>query len=583
MALARPVASGPEFDSPAQTRAFDFYLRKSSSILGGDLNTEFWGNLVVPLCMNEPAIKHAVLAISNLHRHDGEASYHASKNPSSIAPNEMLALAEYGKAMNALRVWKPSKKEATINTGLVPLLACVLFTCIEFLRGNTKTSQIHIMQGRNMLAGLTSDADPETLRLLRKYLVPVYTRLCLPTYLFAGHLPAIPDFLRDPDILSPMPPSRSTSPSSTSSQSNASSPGSSVLPSRGLLGSNPLSSIEHARNELYHLIDQALPFFHRCILVYYDQNSDPQEREFLKTYQQSLLLELEQWDPAFTTLLISLPPAARPPITVPLLRMYYYTTKVWTALALESSEMLFDKYISDFSAIVSNGGLAIDAMEQQLKTKSRVETSFSFESEVIAPLYWVCIRCRQPVLRRAALELLKRDHIIKRRENLWSAEEVVLVATRVMLMEEEGVMEGGGEDQTPRTESAWEGQDGWESAMDRDGDPFPGDVLRQALLPAIRVSFAAPPSLPKTLDLEDMVPTADPEELCQTLMYDQMDLLKQTVNMPMVAPFGVPKEKRIRNTIIGPREEKGIWATTFRDPSLGQGTWEIRRHFLPMS
>ncbi|KAL2024480.1 hypothetical protein VTK56DRAFT_8291 [Thermocarpiscus australiensis] len=63
---------------------------------------------------------------------------------------------------------------------------------------------------------------------------------------------------------------------------------------------------------------------------------------------------------------------------------------------------------------------------------------------VIAPVYFVAAKCRHPIVRRAALDLLLR--IPTRRENLWRASVMAAIAKRTIRLEEEHL-------QLPRAET----------------------------------------------------------------------------------------------------------------------------------
>jgi hypothetical protein len=581
--VGRPVRSSPEFQSQDEIRAFDFYLKRSSAALGGDMNTEFWANMVIPLCNQEPAIKHAVLAVSRFHLHAVKA--HQGGGPQSrrhavVTLDEKLGLIEYGKAINALQSWRPSADEVGMSTGMTPLIACILFICIEFLRGNERESHMHIEQGRKMLASVTQDANPNFLTMLKRYLVPMYTRLSLPSFLFGRIPPPIPDVFRAES---------STTPPS---------------PLSAVLGATGLISIEQARNQLYHLADAAVPYLNAATAQYYKVLDTPYT-ESLQSTRQQLLTALEQWDVAFTTLIVSLPPSAQPSRTIALLRMYREALKLWVDLGPEPSDEAFDSRLGSFSVIVAHGGAAIDAMQQQSGASSTTaggEYMFSFETEVIAPLYWTAIRCRHPVLRRAALGLLRRDEVKRRRENLWHAEAVAAVAARIIAMEE-------GEDGEEEEE-----KDAAEQKVKRDDVHMhdmssPSTTTADGITPAtpsgdelialtnhpppasinaegkFEISlFQPPPTLSRDLDdRPGLIPSTAPPRMADPQIVDAKSSWQDLPLNPSMAttpPFGIPSSRRVRKALVGPRAVGGIWALLVKDPLPGEDQWVIKRLFV---
>lgn len=578
LSLSRSVRSSPEFESPDETRAFDFYLKRSAAALGGDMNTAFWANLVIPLCSHEPVIKHAVLAVSSFHLHHVKAcsdGLHSGQR--AVTYDEKLGFIEYGKAIRSLQSWRPALDEVAMSTGITPLVACVLFICIEFLRGNQAASHMHIDHGRKMLASITRDANPHVLGMLRRHVVPMYTRLSLPSFLF-GSIPApIPDFLQAQSSSTPVSPS----------------------PLLAMLGDTGPRSIEHARDQLYQLAEAAMPYL---AAAQYYKALDTALAESLQSSRLELLTALEQWDVAFTALVVGLPPSAQPSMTIPLLRLYREALRLWVDLGLEPNDEVFDSRLGSFSAIVTHGSAAIDAMQRQSvgrsgasRTSAGGEFMFSFETEVIAPLYWTVIRCRHPVLRRAALGLLRKDQVKRRRENLWHAEAVAAVASRIIAMEEG---EDGEDEEEDAEQKAKAGED---HAAQRHGlfpcttangtTPLPSggsialdDYLPPAFVGAdgkFQIPFSEPPTLPRFLDLSDLV-------LLTTQMADLQIVdadsswqdLPLNPSIPTTPPFGIPSSRRVRTALVGPRGVGGIWATLIKDPLPGEDKWVMKRLFV---
>jgi hypothetical protein len=60
-------------------------------------------------------------------------------------------------------------------------------------------------------------------------------------------------------------------------------------------------------------------------------------------------------------------------------------------------------------------------------------SSFLFDMEIVSPLYYVGTKCRHPVIRRRAIQILKGT---QRREGLWDSNMAAAVAERIMLLEE---------------------------------------------------------------------------------------------------------------------------------------------------
>lgn len=110
------------------------------------------------------------------------------------------------------------------------------------------------------------------------------------------------------------------------------------------------------------------------------------------------------------------------------LRLRCQATAIWLAGSTARAETVFDAHELTFRELVAEGEEVIDLMERCCE-KSR----FTFELNVIAPLYIVVQKCRDPVLRRRALALLRRAPA---QEGLWYRDIIVQVAQRTIELEE---------------------------------------------------------------------------------------------------------------------------------------------------
>ncbi|ENH72285.1 hypothetical protein FOC1_g10004523 [Fusarium oxysporum f. sp. cubense race 1] len=146
--------------------AFDYYRGHVSHQVGDTVDSDFWGNLVLRLAPTDPAIRHAISAISLMYAEK-------TKDTRDICPNYRPAIVEYNKAILAVRSW-PLATESRVK----PLLVCLLFVCIEFMLGHEhqNAAKMHILQGRRLLVNIKDRKTPET-DIIRQYLAPIYLRL----------------------------------------------------------------------------------------------------------------------------------------------------------------------------------------------------------------------------------------------------------------------------------------------------------------------------------------------------------------------------------------------------------------------
>lgn len=538
-----------EFGSPDGSRLFDFYRNRSAPALGGTIDADFWGGLVLQLSMAEPAVQHAVLALSSVYELANERKVF---NPQGEGA---FALAEYGKAIGALRQW-----DAKNGSVAIPLLVCVLFTCIEFMLDHESTSQLHICQGRQILSRLENSSSPDV-ELIKRELVPIYARLSMSSFLF-GSIPAsIPVHLRSAESMPRV-----------------------------------FTSLAQARKFLYYHIDDCLRFTHQGRVLVYSPIQDEAEMARLRVIQHNLFLELSRWNSAYVVLTATLPSSQLSPYVQNQLSILYHAAAIWISVGLDRNETAFDAHIHNFAAIISLASSSINMF-----SKRSQHNIFSFETELIAPLYWTAIKCRHPQLRAAALGLLMRDDIKTRRENLWHAEEVIVIATRVIEMEEEEWEgeEDQGDEQGAVTPTDEYGDldrlESTESSESRRGSENSYSIEAEIFIPVSK-----PPSLPRPpIILTDDL-SSDPITATSSMTYNQRrgtpgrlptpisvsspsaatTTTKSSIASVTEPPYGIPERRRVKNAVIGPRGSDGILATFFREPDDGQPGWNITKELL---
>lgn len=539
-----PVPAG--FESPDESRAFSYYQNRSAGILAGTVDVGFWNSLVLKLSTTEPAVRHAMLALSSMH----ECVETKVKNGRDR--DRTFAFREYGKAIGALQKWSPGTEPSAL-----PLLVCILFICFEFLADREAASQMHICQGRKILSGLQDSRSP-TMQMVKESLVPIYTRLSLASFLFGSRPARIPEFLR---IWTSMP--------------------------------AIFTSIDEARCLLYQILDDGLQFSAGAGVAVF--SADPGDAiQKMQIEQERLLSQLRRWDAAFTVLVSMSPQSPASTISQNLLRIYYHACFIWISTALERGQMAYDSYLPAFSSMISLASSIISSPSYQASKAA----AFSFETEVVAPVYWAATKCRHPMLRRAAIRLLNRDRVKNRRENLWHTKEIAVVATRLVEMEEVEFEITDDWDLNPEDPLA-----GLEHFMKLDGRR-PGFVRRQTLSPEdLNYSLEEPcvgsPAPPLFLShLPDMLSANTPSEsgssgeVPSEVSSEPTSIASMSVESAppltidslgeknLESSFGIEEYRRVKNAAIGPREEGGVWATFFRGPEPGSTEWKITREFL---
>ncbi|KAK0630752.1 hypothetical protein B0T17DRAFT_455695, partial [Bombardia bombarda] len=396
-----------EWASAEEKRSFHFFQHVTAPCLSGDFDGDFWRGIVLRICQSEPAVKHAVLAVSSLHEGMVQGSLAPYADPRY---RQSFALGQYNKAITCLL---DQMREVDAKP-LVPLLTCVLFVCIEFMQSKDRESLIHLQQGREILSrlGRRSTQNPE-INIIKQHLVPVYTRLSLTSLLFGADPVAIPASLKM-SVEVPV----------------------------------VFETIDDVRFTLYDFMDECLRFSKKtketklCTVPAHEMRLYEEEQDYL-------LRKLARFNVAFS-LFQSTRAKNIPPGSIALIQIHIHTTFIWISTALNNRETAFDDHVGSFSAIIPLASSFIDSVTGPANRESstskpptstpstpdtrRLSVLFTFEMHVIIPLYFVATKCRHPLIRRAALDLLRRNP--GRRENLWQASHMAAIAEDIMMLEE---------------------------------------------------------------------------------------------------------------------------------------------------
>lgn len=145
---------------------------------------------MLQICHTEPAVRHAVLAVSSLH--EGLGGTMPFTDGSLSRTQQSFALQQYNKAIARVL----DQMNNPLTKPLASLLTCVLFVCIEYMQGKDKESLIHLEQGRQLLTQLDRRSNDPEMECIVQHIVPMYTRLSLTSFLFGGSPVAIPDALK---------------------------------------------------------------------------------------------------------------------------------------------------------------------------------------------------------------------------------------------------------------------------------------------------------------------------------------------------------------------------------------------------
>ncbi|TIC90998.1 Transcriptional regulatory protein moc3 [Colletotrichum higginsianum] len=562
MRLSPPVSPFADWaGGTKEQRAFDFYRSFSApSIFSDGVSSMLWKKLVPHFCHAEPAIRHAVLAISSLHETlalpPGSNSAVEEENNHGVLTNAFAA-EQYGKALKCLQEWKPTET----SPATVPLLACLLFICIEFMLGDEGASQVHINQGRLILSQLEPSTDVD---MIKKHFVPVYSRLALASFLFGCFPAAIPPNMK------------------ASSATNLF-----------------FSSVDEAEVALYELIDDGLRFTAKAKRAAYSYPpSDPTLLE-LDREQDDFLAKLSQWHVSFVVISAIDDALSK----CKLCMVYYHAARIAISTAMDTLETAFDNHIVTFASIISNAAEFVHASRRvsgrDPSQAAMAMPKFVFDTEIIPPLYYVSIKCRHPMLRRAAVDLLKQETVRKRKENLWDAQMISEIGKRCINIEEEAAR---------RRDESVDLTAGWDTVSWEESDGVPIGLFPTNNDPSIDCDYPVPrvqyPQIPKLTNTQINAEYERTRDLVRNLVQSRHTTPSSMSTgstssssssssggssafwgpHQLEAPFGLPEHARIKNALIDNESKWGSWITVFMDPKeAGAAHWKVTREFIRRS
>jgi len=413
--------------TPLEHRYLAFFQHQTAPILSGYFDSYFWNGLLLQVGHSEPTIQHAMMAVASIHEqveNAGNELFCLSQGDHGMNFGRYFALQQYNKAIYCLnqRLAKgPQSEEIT-------LMCCVLFICLEFLRGNIDTAISHVQSGLEIMAGwraknrkwLLDEALPVTSEphSIPDNLVQMFSRLSIQSMLCDQKPPTGNPLVSAFDLVSIIP---------------------ALFP-----------SLQAAR--------ASLDFLMKISLAFLQESHEPDFRMKPETKPQldNLTNALDKWSLAFEFFLIN-SPATRTHQEIRAtanLRILNIVAKVWLSSSVSVEESVFDDHTQAFSNIVNIAAtINSDSMpwNKSLESASLSNSQanrphkFTFEMGVIPPLYFVAMKCRVPSIRRAAISLL--NTTMPRREGIWIASFYVAVAKRIIELEEENLQAIGHKDE----------------------------------------------------------------------------------------------------------------------------------------
>ncbi|KAK6426518.1 hypothetical protein LTR95_016111, partial [Oleoguttula sp. CCFEE 5521] len=381
--LAHAIVSDPAFHDVVENRFFQFFRLKTVASTNNLLSSRFWDKVVLQLYHVEPAVKHAVLALSSTHQ-----VREAAADTELALRHQDYADRQYSKALGALQELIAQSDGSDIGSILV---ASSVVLTLENVRGNYEAGKIHAAAGRRILAHYSQRDDRRSRRGEVKELTQLFRRLDVAADSFSDAYTGYPT--GDETVFCAFPTATDHS-----------------------------DSFDDARSSLVDLIRGSQ--FIACDTVWTASLEKSQALE-----RAHLLRRLQDWDSRFSaTLLLE---SKSSPAQVLTLRIWYLASTAPMIVGWKGPELRWDKLKDLFDELVTCG----EQLLAEIATKATAG-SFGFDLGYIAPLFFAVERCRDPGIRRRALNVLKTE---VRQEGVWESSGAAKVAERWIMIEEAGL------------------------------------------------------------------------------------------------------------------------------------------------
>ncbi|KAJ4856207.1 fungal zn(2)-Cys(6) binuclear cluster domain-containing protein [Trichoderma breve] len=363
---------------------FDLFRVQTASELSGYFDSTFWTQRVLQECHFEPSIRHAVVALGALYK-TLEQSCEPDSTPlpgamsrlDSVMCHWQVAVRKYSEACNAMLHLSGNK----LATNKTRLMASVLLACFDSFIGDHRQAIVQIQTGLGLLARIQYDRTqaPQSNERVEEDLLIIFTRLAIQAKSLQD--PSSP--LSDMDQLCEM-----------------------------LL--RFIEHLQHAKKEPSY----TLP---------------PSWRQLGATFQG----QIDSWSEAFEPIFQSrLQPGMNllEKSGIAALKMFQINTNVIFLTIFCDAEVQFDGFLPHFKAIVSLGWEVVGDDEKRAATERCPDPqSFSADLGIVPPLFVVATKCREPNVRREAIQLLRSS---ARREGMWDSELTANIAQWIMEVEE---------------------------------------------------------------------------------------------------------------------------------------------------
>ncbi|CAK7230960.1 hypothetical protein SCUCBS95973_007750 [Sporothrix curviconia] len=393
----------------------DFFHQRIAASLNGQQGSGFWGRLVLQLAHIEPCIRHAVAAVSIVHQ-DVERSL---RHPAGYVTANEAAQRKWTLAAQSLSARIHEQPDAP----LVPLVCCLLFTFIEFLRGHNHMAMMHIENGLQILAAHRGSNLSESDRhAIAETIRPVFMRLNVLCSLM----------------------NRETPPAYAAGTADKDDDGDGD-DDNNYNKAHPHRDLADSEFQLIGLLDTCIRFINQANIkaaAFQIGIEDLLEQVRLQIRLDAWRQRLDQMVEQATQRSTALDQS-----TLHRLMVHYKVVYIWLRVCATAGEQATDPYVADFDELIRHAEQVIKPNNGSKPTEQDQPPLASLDIHILGPLFYTAMKCRHAATRRRAVALLP---LAPRREGIWNAHFAHATAQRVIEFEESLLDENGWPDESVR-------------------------------------------------------------------------------------------------------------------------------------
>jgi hypothetical protein len=414
--LSLPKAIRPSLPIPSdEVHHFDYFQVVVTEEFSAFFNSNLYKQLVLTTAHHEQFVLNAVLAIGALRRFQ--------LDPSVISPtwNDAAVFAYVTKKYTtASRLLRQSIESGTATWRLA-VLGCLIFIAIEVLQGHEFGAILHMKNAVAILKSVRSPDLPQPSTPLSPRLlggtaspstsdIPEIVGGNFPWGLLGGSEDLVTAFTRlsvdEYPFFGPAGPTPSVLP---------------TLPLR-------FESVPKARDSLNSIIGFMYSFFRRCGQNFNTLPLQPLPENISATLSDLKTL-LQSWLRKFNVAIVGNTSYSVDIIT-DILRVQYLCAWIQITTHFFYGQMIYDQYLPQFGKIVDLTSRVVDI--DNISWPQSKGPCFTLDVAMVQPLYFVARRCRDGLLRRRALEVMKRTG----RAGMYSGARIAKIAEWIVRTEE---------------------------------------------------------------------------------------------------------------------------------------------------